>query len=328
MQRQTQIGQAIDTVGNKAQYDNCAKKLLAFRAIDAWILKTCTKEFSGYSVSYICEHCIMRDAEVSTKAVHQDQLDRNERLNGDQLIDLLNSESNSIREQTVYYDIRFKAVVPGEDDPVQLIINLELQKDDTPGYPLVMRGFYYCARMISEQYGTVFSDEHYEKMQKVYSIWICPDPAQKRKNGIFKYHTVEETIYGKPYVQPQSYDLMEVVVLNLGDTEKIGGYEILDLLNTLFSADMTPDEKKQRLNHIFGIETTVEMEGEVVRLCNLSHAIEENGIKIGIEQESMSIAEAMIQGNESANKIMKYTRLPIETLQKIADRLGKPLVLN
>lgn len=85
--------------------------------------------------------------------------------------------------------------------------------------------------MISEQYGTVFTDEHYEKIQKVYSIWICPDPAKKRKNGIFKYHTVEDTIHGTPYTSPESYDLMEVVILNLGDTDKESDLEILDLLN-------------------------------------------------------------------------------------------------
>ena len=111
-------------------------------------------------------------------------LDKNTRLNGNQRIDGLNTEANSINEQTVYYDIRFKACLPDSDEPVQLIINLEIQLNDTPGYPLVTRGFYYCARMISEQYGTVFTDEHYEKIQKVYSIWICPDPAKKRKNGI------------------------------------------------------------------------------------------------------------------------------------------------
>ena len=63
---------------------------------------------------------------------------------------------------------------------------------------LVTRGFYYCARMISEQYGTVFTGEHYEKFQKVYSIWICPDPAKKRRNGIFRYHTVQDPVWEKP----------------------------------------------------------------------------------------------------------------------------------
>ena len=123
---------------------------------------------------------------VSQRAVHQDQLDIGDRLSGDERLDGLNTEANSIKDQTVYYDIRFKAILPDTDELVQLIINLEIQLNDTPGYPLVMRGFYYCSRMISEQYGTVFTDEHYEKIQKVYCIWICPDPARKRKNGIFK----------------------------------------------------------------------------------------------------------------------------------------------
>ena len=94
----------------------------------------------------------------------------------------------------------------------------------------------------------MFVDEYYEKVEKVYSIWICPDPAKKRKNGIFKYHTVEDIIYGESYTKEENYDLMEVVVLNLGDADKSSDLEILDLLNVLFSATTTPEEKKQRLN--------------------------------------------------------------------------------
>ena len=77
MERQTDLAEAIDTVADGARYDNCAKKLLAFKAIDAWILKYCTKEFSFYSVEYIMEHCMTGKVEVSEHGVHQDQLNRN-----------------------------------------------------------------------------------------------------------------------------------------------------------------------------------------------------------------------------------------------------------
>ena len=81
-----------------------------------------------------------------------------------------------------------------------------------------------------------------------------------------------------------------------------------------------------------GIETTVEMEEEVVKMCNLSSAIEERGIEKGIEegikQNSIITAEMMIQDNEPASKIMKYTRLSFETLQEIAARFGKNLVMK
>ena len=45
--------------------------------------------------------------------------------------------------------------------------------------------------------------------------------------------------YGKPYVQKEDYDLMEVVILNLGDARTESEYKILDLLNNLFSQEIT-----------------------------------------------------------------------------------------
>ncbi len=55
MIRQTGLAQAIDIAENRAKYDECAKKLLSYKAIIAWILKSCTKEFSQYGVQYICD---------------------------------------------------------------------------------------------------------------------------------------------------------------------------------------------------------------------------------------------------------------------------------
>lgn len=58
MIRQTGLAQAIDIAGNRAKYDECAKKLLSYKAIIAWILKSCIKEFSQYEVQYICDNCL------------------------------------------------------------------------------------------------------------------------------------------------------------------------------------------------------------------------------------------------------------------------------
>ena len=107
---QTDLAQTIDLAAERARYDECAKKLLTYKAVAAWILKSCTKEFSQYSVKFICENCLKGNIEVSSRAVHQDQPDRDEMLNGNEQISSLNSEANSIKDQTVYYDIRFKAL--------------------------------------------------------------------------------------------------------------------------------------------------------------------------------------------------------------------------
>ena len=51
--------------------------------------------------------------------------------------------------------------------------------------------------MISSQYGTIFTNSHYEKIQKVYSIWICFNPPEKRKNSINIYSVKEKNVVGK-----------------------------------------------------------------------------------------------------------------------------------
>ena len=324
MIRQTGLAQAIDIAGNRAKYDECAKKLLSYKAIIAWILKSCTKEFSQYEVQYICDNCLKEEVEVSTHAVHQDELGKDKKLGGDERIEGMNTESNSIQEHTIYYDIRLPAFLPKSNERVRLILNLEIQLDDTPGYPIVKRGFYYCGRMISEQYGTVFVDEHYEKVEKVYSIWICPDPAKKRKNRIFKYHTIEDIIYGEPYTKEENYDLMEVVILNLGDADKSSDLAILDLLNVLFSTTTTPEEKKRRLHNEFEIAMTAEFESEVQEMCNLSEALVEQGA----EREKMSLAQLMIKEREPVEKIERYTGYALEKLKEIANGIGIPLMME
>ena len=223
------------------------EKLLSFKAIDAWILKTCVKEFSLFSVDYISEHCMSGEVEISEHAVHQDELNRGQRINSDEQVTKMNSESSSINEGTVYYDVRFNAIAPENGESITLIINLEIQTDDKPGYELVTRGTYYCARMISEQHGTVFTGDHYEKIQKVYSIWICPSTSDCRKNGMFRYHTIEDPVFGDAYVKKENYDLMEVVILNLGEPDNEADCGILNLLNTLFSPTVLPDERKKFL---------------------------------------------------------------------------------
>jgi hypothetical protein len=323
MERQTNIAQTIDVAADLARYDECAKKLLSYKVIVAWILKSCTKEFSQYSVQFIMDNCIREKPEISRRAVHQDHPDKEQVLDGDRTIEKGNSESTAIREQTVYFDIRFKAYAPGEKEPIMLIINLEIQLDDTPGYPLVKRGFYYCARMISEQYGTVFTNEHYEDLCKVYSIWVCPDPARKRKNGIFRYHTVEDVVYGVSDVKQPDYDLMEVVVLNLGDADKKNNREILDLLNVLFSATTPPDEKKKILKDDFHIAMTEEFESEVQRMCNLSKGVYDEGVQQGIQQGEDLFAQLMTklfslgrtQDAERAAEDQEYRRKLMEEFQ-------------
>ena len=60
--------------------------------------------------------------------------------------------------------------------------------------------------MISSQYGAVFSNSHYEKLEKVYSIWICTAPPKYMKNSINLYSLSEKKFYGKAFIKKEYYD--------------------------------------------------------------------------------------------------------------------------
>ena len=132
----------------KALYDAACKNVLSEKGIVAHILKTCVEEYKDSTIEEIIQ-CIQGKPEIDKILVQDASLPT--RIGGEQ------TEDASDKEGTIFYDIRFTATVPSSDDEtIELIINLEAQNDFHPGYPLLKRGVYYCSRMISSQYGTVF----------------------------------------------------------------------------------------------------------------------------------------------------------------------------
>lgn len=183
-------------------------------------------------------------------------------------------------ESPVTYDIRFAAVAPVSGEGIRLIINVEAQNDFYPGYPLLKRGIYYCSRMISSQYGTEFTESHYESIKKVYSIWICMNPPKNRGNSITRYYITEENLVGHVKEQKADYDLMAAIMICLGKPEDKAYTGILKLLDVLLSTERSPAEKCQILEEDFQIEMTKTLESEVSLMCNLSKGVEEKGIGV------------------------------------------------
>ena len=77
-------------------------------------------------------------------------------------------------------------------------------------------------------------------------------------------------------------------------------------LNTLFSPLVLPDEKKNVLSKKYNIAMTAELESEVQRMCNLSTAIENQGIKKGLaEGRAEGRVEGRVEGVDLMAKLVK-----------------------
>lgn len=133
--------------------------------------------------------------------------------------------------------------------------------------------------MISSQYGVEFTGAHYERLKKVYSIWICQNPPKHRENTVTRYVVQEENIIGDVAEKKENYDLLTAVMICLGHSEDNKYTGILKLLDVLLSSEKEPEEKKKILQDDFDIKMTKMLESEGQAVCNLSKGVEENGIK-------------------------------------------------
>ena len=252
--------------GNR-QYDQKAKEFLSNKAILAWILRECVEEFKPFSVEQIIEEGLDGDPEVSNTPV-----DRPMMLEG------ISNEDGSAEEGLVTYDIRVAAFVPGTDQKVQLIINIEAQKDKPSEYAITKRGIYYCSRMVSAQKNTRFTGRNYDDICKVYSIWVLMNVAEYEKNSIVEYTIDEHRVVGGFRAEKDQYDILTMIVLALGD-EQNTDWAVLKLLDTIFTLNESGLELRRRLKDEFKINLTPKMEREVDELCNLSIGIEERGME-------------------------------------------------
>lgn len=280
----------------KAAYDSRVKELLSDKQILAWIMKYTMQEFESMTVKEIIP-CIEGEPEISTipvntgfpkeaeNGVKKGSAEKEKLIK--EAITGIRNESSIPNEGVIFYDIRFYVVTPDKQQ-MKILVNLEAQKQYYPGYDLVTRALFYCARMISEQLHTEFIPRNYDDIKKVYSIWICMDCPDYAAGTITKYSVLPQSIAGS-FKGKVRYDLLSAVMICLGKQEKEKESALQDstlhgMLETLLSNELTAEVKLRKLKETYGMCIERQISGEVTDMCNLSDLIEEKGIAKGITQ--------------------------------------------
>ena len=286
----------IIIAGPKAQYDEHAKQLLAHKEVLAQILSNVTTEFKGMEP---CEVIPYIDKLQSLQATRSEvEISKVSILPGKTNMPKIkgtNLESKISGEGSSTYDVRFYATIPNQNSCMEIIVDVEAQKDN-PSYDLVARGIFYNARQISSQLDRDFIIPNYKDIKKVYSIWISMNSPKKLENSIVQYTIEPKAVVGN-VTEFGKYDLQTVVLVNLSkqvaeQTEKLSLHRYL---GTLFSTEMKPEEKFSLLEKEYG-------------------PVEEN-LEKGVK------ATKMILAGKSDEEIMKSTDLTKEQLEKLKKHL-------
>ena len=304
----------LSIADDKVQYDTQCKRVLSQKEILAWIMRRTVKEFTGMKISDIIP-CIEGTPEVSTIGVDPGKSNA-EKISG------MSTEDKVPGEGAVYYDIRFYAYVPAKEERIRLILNVEAQKSFYPGYEIVTRGIYYAARMISAQLGTEFTHSHYDNIKKVYSIWLGFNAPDKIGNAISEYSIQKRDLLSGLPDLPAAYDKICVIVIALNEKQESED-QFINLMNTLFSADKSYQEKKDKLENDFHIGMNDGFRKELNLMCNLSELVEEKGIKQGIEQAKKEIVISLLKlGTVGEEDIMKAVEISGDQLKVIKEEIA------
>ena len=285
----------LDLAQAKIQYDEQCKKVLGDKNVLSWILQRTVREYAGMNREEIMK-CIEGEPEIGSRRVNPGE------TNASQITGMANEDKVN-EEGTIFYDIRFFAWIPKSREKIRLIINVEAQKKYHTGYSLTTRGVFYGARMISAQLGTEFEIPEYDKIKKVYSIWICMNAPQYIGNAISEYKLEKTDLIPGIPDRRKEYDKLSVVMVCL-NTKKETEDQFLGMLQTLFNTELAEKEKKERLEQEYEIQMENGFGNELSLMCNLSDTVEERGIQKGIEK---GIEQGMEKGIEKGKLEMLFS---------------------
>lgn len=310
------LARDIELAEGKSQYDAQCKKVLANKTILAWILKYTVRECGNMEIDKI-KNCIYGEPELSSVRMEPGRTNQEK---PESILGFAN-EDTVPDEGAVYFDIRLYLYIPGKGDTkIKLIINVEAQKEFYPGYDLVTRGIFYSARLISAQWGTEFTGSDYDRIKKVYSIWICMNAPEYIGNAISEYSLTKHDILPGIPDHPGGYDKLSVILICLNEKAR-DGQQLTKMLNTFLSPWLTAKTKIGKLEKDFHIQMEHRLGKELEDMCNLSDYVEEIGIEKGIRQ-------GIKQGkNLTLIELIQKKYRKRKSLNKIAEELEEKVQL-
>ena len=307
----TAIVNTITAAGSKAQYDACAKRLIGQKIILSHILVRTVEEFKGMKPEEVVL-LIEGDPQIGTVPVSPCMTNRQNTNNSNtdvnqNITDVinasdisiptntrvggLNTEDSEINEGTIRFDIIF--YVRMKDGLAQMIINVEIQKDQPKDYHLLNRSIYYVSRMISSQKDRDFEHSNYDDLKHVFSIWIC---LNMDANSLTRYYLSSENILGNPKWKGKQ-DLPNIVLI--GITREIPKqdekYELHRLLGTLLSDKLAINTKFEIMKSEYHIPLNDDFRRDVNIMCNLGEGIEERAIRETTERVTKEVTKEMTE---------------------------------
>ena len=308
----TEIANAVNEAGDKAQYDTHVKRLLAQKSILAHILVKTVDEFKGMKPEDVVKY-IEGEPSISVVPVEPGLANMEKTDAAGQRIVGLNTENAEINEGLVRFDIIF--YVRMKNGLSQIIVNIEAQKDEPTEYKILNRAIFYVSRLISSQKERDFVNTNYDDIKQVFSIWICMNMDD---NSLSHIHLTKDKML-KPCNWKGNLDLLNIVLIGITNEipEHDEKYEMHRLIGTLLSGELKEQEKLDIIEHEYNIPISQEFREDVRIMCNLSTGIEERATERATEKTSEKFILNMYKKGYTLDQIADVAETGVDEVEAI-----------
>ena len=314
----TEIANAVNAAGDKAQYDTRVKRLLAQKSILAHILVKTVDEFKGMKPEDVVKY-IEGEPSISVVPVEPGLANMEKTDATGQRIVGLNTENAEINEGLVRFDIifyvRMPSIVGRKNGLSQIIVNIEAQKDEPTEYKILNRAIFYVSRLISSQKERDFVNTNYDDIKQVFSIWICMNMDD---NSLSHIHLTKDEML-KPCDWKGNLDLLNIVLIGITNEipEHDEKYEMHRLIGALLSSELKEQEKLDIIEHEYNIPTSKEFREDVRIMCNLSTGIEERATERATEKTSEKFILNMYKKGYTLDQIADVAETGVDEVEAI-----------
>ena len=323
----TEIANAVNAAGDKAQYDTRVKRLLAQKSILAHILVKTVDEFKGMKPEDVVKY-IEGEPSISVVPVEPGLANMEKPDAAGQRIVGLNTENAEINEGLVRFDIIFYVRMPSVDDTKnglsQIIVNIEAQKDEPTEYKILNRAIFYVSRLISSQKERDFVNTNYDDIKQVFSIWICMNMDD---NSLSHIHLTKDELL-KPCNWKGNLDLLNIVLIGITNEipEHDEKYEMHRLIGALLSSELKEQEKLDIIEHEYNIPISQEFREDVRIMCNLSTGIEERATERATEKTSEKFILNMYKKGYTLDQIADVAETGVDEVEAIIKKKEPAMV--
>ena len=200
---------------------------------------------------------------------------------------------------SIRYDILVRLRSPrGKDKRIGVLLNIEGQNEVRSYEAVKRRMLSYTCRLVSEQKEDVFTNDRYEDLAEVVSVWLFLRPAEKDQGRV-----VEWSMAGRQLSDLDESDTrwkgglkgLKVVAVCVPDQKHVQSKTVADLLGVWLNALLPAGERSERLKDGWDVELPPQQEEDTGMFEGAGRSLRRESEKRGREQ---GLKEGIQQGKE------------------------------